>query len=148
MAHYLVVAHQTAESPELVEHVSKLAARDPGVRFTLLVPATSVQHLLTWWEGERDAIAQESALRATDAFEAAGASVSDAIVGDSSPIHALQDELRRHPRRYQAIIICTLPPGLSRWLQLDFLSQAQRTCDLPVIHVEAQPVRALARRRR
>jgi hypothetical protein len=66
MPRYLIVAHQTAESPELVECVRALAGEDPTSIFSLLVPATPVQHLLTWWEGEKQAIARESAMRAIE----------------------------------------------------------------------------------
>ena len=51
MSNYLVVAHQTATSPELLRRAS-VADRDSGALFTLLVPATPVVHLLTWEEGE------------------------------------------------------------------------------------------------
>ena len=145
MTRYLVVAHQTAESPELVAKIQGLAAPDPAAEFTILVPATPVQHLLTWWEGEKLALASEQAERASDALQAAGARVAASRVGDASPIHAITDELRRRPNHYDAIIICTFPQGLSRWLQLDLLSQAQRSTNLPIIHVEAQPARITAR---
>ena len=46
MARYLVLAHQTASSPELVERVTALAGTDPSSEFVLLVPATETQHLL------------------------------------------------------------------------------------------------------
>ena len=52
MSNYLVVAHQTATSPELLRRASEIADRDSGALFTLLVPATPVVHLLTWEEGE------------------------------------------------------------------------------------------------
>ncbi len=56
MAHYLVVAHQTADSEELVEAVRELAEHGDST-FALLVPATPVDHLATWTEGEAQAAA-------------------------------------------------------------------------------------------
>ena len=47
MGLYLVVAHQTAASPELLEAVRKVMARELEAEFVLLVPATPVTHLLT-----------------------------------------------------------------------------------------------------
>ena len=46
MARILIVAHQTAGSPELLERVKALAAADPEAEITLLVPATPTGHLL------------------------------------------------------------------------------------------------------
>jgi len=140
MTRYLVVAHQTAESPELVAKIRELATADAGAEFTILVPATPIQHLLTWLEGEQHALALDQARAGAKAFEAAGARVADSLVGDAAPIQAIGDELRSRPNYYKAIVICTFPQALSRWLKLDLLSQAQRTSNLPIIHVEAQPV--------
>jgi nucleotide-binding universal stress UspA family protein len=57
----LVVAHQTASSPELVERVTALAGADPSAEFVLLVPATATQHLLGWMEGEAMEVAGRGA---------------------------------------------------------------------------------------
>jgi hypothetical protein len=66
MARYLIVAHQTAGSPELLERVRALAAADPEAEFTLLVPATPTGHLLhNWEEGEARQLARR---RATEAM--------------------------------------------------------------------------------
>ena len=140
MARYLVVAHQTAESPELAQRVSSLAAGDPAAEFVLLVPATPVQHLLTWAEGEARAVAAQAAEDAKVRFEKAGVKVVRICVGDESPLQAIEDEILAHPGQYDTLVICTFPAGISRWLRLDLPSQAQRKFDLPVIHIVAQPV--------
>jgi hypothetical protein len=51
---------------------------------------------------------------------------------------AIEDELRRPPG-YDAIIISTLPPGLSRWLRMDLPDRIQRKFGLPVIQVISRP---------
>ncbi len=66
--------------------------------------------------------------------------VTRASIGDTSPIMAIDDELREHPANYDAIIICTFPVGVSRWLKLDLPTQAQQAFKLPVVHVVAQPI--------
>ena len=48
MARYLVVAHQTATSPALLQRAAVLAASDRAATFTLLVPATHPTNLLEW----------------------------------------------------------------------------------------------------
>ena len=138
MTHYLVVAHQTATSAELLQRVSELAAFDPETIFTVLVPATPVVHLLTWEEGETNQIARQRAEEARERFEGSGLNVAQAKVGDGSPLLAIGDELRAHPGEYDAVVLSTLPPGLSRWLRLDVHHQAERKFGLPVIHVVAQ----------
>jgi len=139
MTRYLVVAYQTAASPELAERVTSLAAADPAAEFVLLVPATSVQHLLTWAEGEARAVAAKAAEDAKARFEKAGVNVVRVAVGDESPLLAIEDELLEHPGDYDAMIICTFPAGISRWLRLDLPSQAQRKFEVPAVHVVAQP---------
>src|SRR5438093_8009321 len=138
MARYLIVAHQTAASEELIERVRFLASEDPSSEFVLLVPATPIEHLLTWSEGESRALASRDAETARAALEAAGVNVVRADVGDSSPLMAIQDELSEHQGACDAMVISTFPPGLSRWLKLDLPHQAERKFKLPVIHVIAE----------
>ena len=138
MTHYLVVAHQTATSAELLQCVAELAAFDPATVFTVLVPATPVVHLLTWEEGETNEIARQRAEEARERFEGSGLNVAQAKVGDASPLLAIGDELRAHPEEYDAVVLSTLPPGVSRWLRLDVHHLAERKFGLPVIHVVAK----------
>ncbi len=132
--HYLVVAHQTADSEELVAAVTELAG-DPSSEFTLLVPATPVHHLATWTEGEARAVAAEQAERARSALEAAGAKVTATKVGDASPILAVKDELLRNA--YDTIVISTFPTRRSRWLGMNAVRRLERSVEIPVIHVVA-----------
>ncbi|MDP9238020.1 MAG: dienelactone hydrolase family protein [Chloroflexota bacterium] len=66
MARYLVVAHQTATSQALVEAVRSHALDEPDAEFVLLVPATHVEHLLTWTEEESHEIARRDGDAARD----------------------------------------------------------------------------------
>jgi hypothetical protein len=138
MTSYLVVAHQTATSYELLEQVSRLALDDNNATFTILVPATPVDHLLTWEEGETREIAQKHAELAKALFESRGLRVARTQVGDDSPILAIDDELRQSPGEYDAIVLSTFPPGVSRWLRMDVHQQAERKYGMPVVHVVAQ----------
>jgi hypothetical protein len=144
MARHLIVAHQTAGSPELVERVRELAKHDPGAEFVLLVPATPTSHLLTWEEGEARQLAALRAREATAALRAAGVEVVAARVGSHSPLEAVGDELRAEPG-YAGIVLSTFPPGLSRWLKGDLPNQLRRRFRLPVEHVVAAPVHAPTR---
>ena len=135
MARYLIVAHQTAGSPELLERARTLAAEDPAAEFTLLVPATPTSHLLhTWEEGEARQLAGRRAREATERLAAAGVRVVASRVGSHSPLEAVGDELLAEPG-YQRIVLSTFPPGMSRWLKGDLPGQLRRRFRLPVDHV-------------
>ena len=55
MARYLVVAHQTVTSSELLKQVRVLREQEKDAEFVLLVPATPVRHLLFRRGDEQDA---------------------------------------------------------------------------------------------
>jgi hypothetical protein len=139
MASYLIVAHQTAGSPELLERVKALAAADPEAEFTLLVPATPTGHLLhNWEEGEARQLARKRAGEAMAALASAGVPVAAARVGSHSPLEAVADELQAHPGAYQRIVLSTFPPGVSRWLKGNLPAILKRRFRLPVDHVTSQ----------
>ncbi|KGQ21802.1 hypothetical protein [Thermus filiformis] len=141
---YLVVAHRTAKSPALAQKLKEILQQDPEARFVLLVPAV-VPPGWVYDENEVRERARRVASRrehreaeeAKKALEAQGIPVEEAKPGDVSPLLALEEELAAHPG-YQAIVLSTLPPGLSRWLRLDVHTQAERF-GLPVVHVVAPP---------
>jgi len=140
MSRYLVVAHQTASSAELLQCLTGIAADDPKAAFTILVPATPVAQLLVCYVGREESqeIAEKRVGEAKAFFESEGLNVVRTTAGHSSPLHAIGEVLRRHPGECDAIIISTLPPGISRWLRLDVHARAERKFNLPVIRVVAQ----------
>jgi predicted RNase H-like HicB family nuclease len=139
MSRYLIVAHQTATTPELQREVGALAAEDLAAEFTILVP--EMPGLNFTWEGETVDVAKQRAESAKTLFEEkARARVVRTAVGAADPLQAITDELGVHPA-YDMLVICTLPPGISRWLKLDLVHQAGRRFRLPVIHVIAQAPR-------
>ena len=134
-ARYLVVAHETARSEELREHIGAIAARDGRARFTLLIPATHAGGLVA--VVDEAANAESVAAEARAVLFDAGVDLADAKVGDPTPLLAIEDELRAHPASYDAVILCTFPPGLSRWVRMDTAHQVERRLDIPVEHVIA-----------
>ena len=137
MARYLVVAHQTAESPELRQAMTDLVASDPDADFVLLVPATPPASLLVWDEGEARDIAARRAASVRVTLEAAGFKVADARIGDPNPLDAIRDQLREY-RHYAAIVVSTLPRGVSTWLRMDLISRLRRVAPgYRVVHVES-----------
>jgi hypothetical protein len=141
MARYLIVTHQTALSPALQRRVSALIADDPAAEFAVLVPEAPGAPLT--WEGETVDVARQRAEAAKTLLEErVRARVFRAAVGPAEPLQAIADELSTQPG-YDTLVICTLPPGLSRWLKLDLVHRAERKFGLRVVHVVAEaPVAA------
>jgi predicted RNase H-like HicB family nuclease len=136
MSRYLVVTHQTALSPDLQHKVRTLVAEDPAAEFAVLVP--EAPGVPTTWEGETvDVAGQRAEAAKTLLEETARARVVRTAVGAPDPVQAITDELLARPG-YDALIICTLPPGISRWLKLDLVHRAERKFGLRVIHVVAE----------
>ena len=136
MSRYLIVTHQTALSAELKRQVSSLVAEDPAAEFAVLVP--EAPGVPVTWEGETVDVARQRAEAAKTLLEeTAGARVFRTAVGAPEPLRAIGDELLVHPG-YDVLVICTLPPGVSRWLKLDLVHRAERKFGLRVIHVVAQ----------
>jgi hypothetical protein len=137
MSRYLLVAHQTAESEELLSSARELARRDPGAEFVLLVPATPIGSLLVWEEGETADVASRRAASARARLERGRLRVVEARSGDQDPVAAIGDEIHAG-RRYAAIVVSTLPAGISRWVRMDVVSRVERNYPgLAVIHVVA-----------
>src|SRR6266508_4216407 len=126
MSRYLIVTHQTALSADLQRKVSALVVEDPAAEFAVLVPEAPGSTFT--WEGETVDVARQRAEAAKTLLEeTARARVFRTAVGAPEPLQAINDELLAHPG-YDTLVICTLPPGVSRWLKLG----------LRVIHVVAE----------
>ena len=133
---HLLIAHQTASSEALRRHVVALARQDPDAAFVLVIPATPVDHLRSWTEGEAVRAATEAGERARAAFAADGVTLNDVRVGDGNPVYAIQDAFIGED--FDDVIISTHPSGVSRWLHMDLVAKATRALDVPVIHVESE----------
>ena len=134
-ASVLVVAHKTAATPALLAAVRDRAARGPAT-FTLLVPnaAHGLHKLIDPEDHESTEADQVLALALPLLEEAAGAHV-EGIVGDPTPMHAIQDAINLGS--YDEVIISTLPVRVSKWLRLDLPSKVAGL-GLPVTTVTAQ----------
>jgi bacterioferritin len=140
MPRYLVLANQTASSPELTRAVQEIVKKDSDAEFVLLVPATPVEDLLDWQDGDNETIAKRTAQTAKEHLEGVGAKVVRTEVGDASPVKAIEDELQRHQEKYDVIVISTLPLQRSRWVSLDQPRRIERRFKLPVTHVVGHSV--------
>jgi hypothetical protein len=133
-AHVLVVAHQTAATPGLLDAVRERAARSPA-SFHLVVPqrAHGMHKVVDPEDAGVDEAQRVLEVALPKLSEAAGQEVTGSV-GDAEPLCAIQDAVNLG--EYDEIIISTLPLGISRWLKLDLVSKA-RGLGLPVTHVAA-----------
>jgi hypothetical protein len=137
---YLVVAHQTLGSPELLEALRQQLDQGPCA-FHLVVPEYHGSGL-TWTEGQVRAEAARRLEEARLRFTAQGLAVTGEI-GDASPVEAVANVLRRDGRNaYDGVIVSTLPHSISKWLRLDAPARIQRNSGLTVVHVVGHPVDA------
>jgi hypothetical protein len=134
-ARVLVVAHKTAATPALLEAVSERAGRGPA-QFTLLVPnpAHGLHALMDPEDLEQNEGEQVLELAIPLLEEAAGGPV-EGVVGDSTPMNAIQDAINIHG--FDEVIISTLPARVSKWLRLDLPSKVAGL-GLPVTTVTAR----------
>jgi hypothetical protein len=130
----LVVAHQTAATPGLLDAVRERSQRGPA-RFHLVVPRQphGIHKLVDPQDASEEEAERVLEVALPKLSEAAAAQVTGSI-GDPEPLMAIHDAVNLGS--YDEIIISTLPLGISRWLKLDLISKA-RGLGLPVTHVEA-----------
>jgi hypothetical protein len=80
------------------------------------------------------ALAAQRAQSTRKRLEGSGLRVSSTRVGDWDPTVAIEHELERE--NYAAIVLSTLPPGVSRWLRMDLPTRiARRHPGVRLIHV-------------
>ena len=130
----LVVAHRTAATSGLGDAVRRRAIEGPA-RFTLLVPRTAHGlHRLMDPEDTDESEARAILDRALPLLSNAAGAPVDGLVGDPTPLTAIEDALNSQP--FDEIIISTLPARMSRWLRLDLPSKLHGF-GLPVTTVTA-----------
>jgi hypothetical protein len=119
----LIVANRTAGSAELADAL-RSRATSSGVRATIVMPAVLGREADA--SSRLEAVVEQ--LRA-DGIDAEG------VLGDSDPVNAALDVW--DPRRFDEIIVCTLPPGESTWLHIDLPHRLRRLTDATVQHLVA-----------
>ena len=134
-ARVLVVAHKTAATPSLIEAVRERAARSPAT-FTLLVPNPAHGlHAIVDPEDQEEGEGQQVLELAIPLLEDAAGGPVEGMVGDPSPMNAIQDAINLHG--FDEVIISTLPAKVSKWLKLDLPSKVSGL-GLPVTTVTAR----------
>ncbi len=126
---FLVVANVTATSDQLIDALKARAEQQPA-SFMLVIPATP------FGGGREAAVAQlEGALAQ---LHEAGLE-AEGQVGNADPILAVTDAW--DPKRYDEIILSTLPMRFSKWLHAGLPERISRLTDAPVTHVVSEPAK-------
>jgi hypothetical protein len=129
----LVVANQTAAGRELLEEI---ANRCRGRRCqVMLVSPALVGSRAAQWASDVDEgmdLARQRMARSVSALRGVGVEVR-AEVGDPDPNLAIEDALRVFAA--DEIVISTLPPEQSRWLEHEVVARTRREVELPMTHV-------------
>jgi GABA permease len=128
----LVLANITAASDELLEALRRKSEAEPAT-FTLIIPASPL--------GEERAAAAAKLQEALDRLHAAGLE-ADGSVGDCDPLVAVTEAW--DPKRYDEIVVSTLPMKFSKWLAASLPARIGKMTDAPVTHVVSQPPRPRA----
>jgi hypothetical protein len=126
---FLVVANVTATSDRLIEALEQRAEREPA-SFFLVIPATPF--------GGGRAAAVQKLDEALDRLRATGLE-AEGTVGNADPILAVTDAW--DPKRYDEIIVSTLPMAFSKWLHAGLPERISKLTDAPVTHVVSPPER-------
>ncbi|MGI9099194.1 MAG: hypothetical protein ACR2H2_12035 [Solirubrobacteraceae bacterium] len=125
----LVIANRTIDSDEIRNAIVNRAAAGP-VQITLVAPASSGTGPP---RARRTATAQHLE-QAVQQLREAGVPV-EGVVGDSDPMLAVQDAW--DPRRFDEVIVATLPTGVSRWMAADLPHRVERFTAARVTHIVA-----------
>jgi hypothetical protein len=133
-ARVLILAHRTADSPQLMQAVADRAARGP-CQFTLLVPASAhgLHHVVDP-EDHGTHAAQTVIARALPLLSTAARRTVTGRVGSHEPLAAVQDALNLVG--FDEVIVSMLPARLSRWLRLDLPSKIH-ALGVPVLEAVA-----------
>ncbi len=126
----LVIATTTVPDAELRDRVRAHAGED--AELLVVAPASKISKL-DWLTNAEDDARAEAAQRAEEVAEAAPGADVEALVGDSDPVKAIEDALRRFPA--DELIVITRPDEEAEWLEEGSGEEAQNRFSLPVTHL-------------
>jgi hypothetical protein len=153
VARYLVVANQTLSSGELWAEIEKRLANDPEPYFYVVVPNTAAAHyhvvpaaggfvpmptMITGTipETDEEATAQAHQLLTELLARISRRATAEGEVADPDPMEAAHAVLAT--RKFDEILVSTLPERASRWRRMDVPRRIERRFGLPVTAITAK----------
>jgi hypothetical protein len=128
----LVIANRTCPCPTLADEVARRASAAPT---DVLVVAPALNSRLRHWLSDVDAAlarAHERLELAISALHRRGV-IARGEIGDADPVLAIDDALARFPA--DEIVIATLPPGRSNWIERGLVEKATARFGIPIAHL-------------
>lgn len=133
MHRILVVANRTCPCPALLEEIARRAqAHEPSA---VLIVAPALNSRLRHYVSDIDAALAEARERlqlAVGGLDEFGLG-AEGRIGDSDPYVAIADALADFPA--SELIVSTLPPGQSNWLERGLLERVRAEFDVPLTHM-------------
>ena len=126
----LVVANQTLAGEALLRTIR--SAMSWGASFHIVVPATAPQHQLRHDDEEPAKLAGQRLDTIVTLLRAEGADVTGEV-GDPDAFRAVSNAVGE--RHIDEIILSTLPPGLSLWIDEDLPERLRNSFNVPLTHV-------------
>lgn len=131
-ARVLVIANETLVGQELVDAVTRRAARGP-IRVAVVAPVNEPGAGYVVYEDSRRASAGRRLERTLEALRAAGVPAHGGVF-ESDPLSAVKDILAQE--EYDELIVSTHPETKSGWLRRDLVEEIRRVAaPRPVEHV-------------
>ena len=133
----LLLANQTVRNPGLIAAALDSTAESDSEIWVVVpaLPRSRVEHWASASDEAAELARQRMELTVLD-LRAQGRRAKG-MVGDADPMVALGDALAEFSA--DEVIISTLPPGESHWLERDVVERARREIDLPVRHLSWSP---------
>jgi hypothetical protein len=123
----LVLANQTAASPELTQHLKQLAEAGPH-RFIAVVPLESP-------DGSAEAATRKRLDKLVSSLREQGI-VAAGMIGDPDPYTAAMNALQFF--QISEVVISTLPGDSSKWMADKLVERVASASNVPVEHVESR----------
>ena len=125
----LVVATAPIEPGPLQDAVREHAGDEAEIR--VVAPASDVSPL-QWLASDEDEAREKAAVVATEAAESVGpeAARTEAEVGDTDPVQAIEDALRTFPA--DEVLVVTRSEDDASWLEQDSAEEARERFGVPV----------------
>jgi GABA permease len=132
----LVVANRTLRATELRDELRRRATRGAELHLVAPILASRAHYIASDVDGEL----ADARSRLSDALAWArseGLAVTGDIGDPNAALGAIEDALRVFGP--DEVIIATLPPGRSNWLETGIVARLEDELDIPVTHLVAEP---------
>jgi hypothetical protein len=134
----LVVANRTLATDELRAELLRQAAAGAELHLVAPILASRAHYIASDIDREL-ADARERLNDALAWAELNGVALTGRVGDPNAALGAIEDELRRSAAH--EVLIATLPPEKSNWIETGILTRLRAELDIPVTHVVADPDR-------